>query len=422
MDQYPLPTNRALYMFPSPAEVRRLTKAMCHAWDTQPVLVVSAMHQDVTHETDAIAPQLYLRNTGKTMKPLCATFDVEIDDKLRQRNLFHPSLSLAEQRKNQEHMETWDFDSWKLVAWCNGMAAQYIPEDAEIVIQSWTRVEKGNQVVTEIEELPEQGRAPPLFLNEIENCPGLTMLPWTEGTRWVCDPNDYAMVDRNDTGLYATDGGIPDKSLIPTWAMALDRVQWCTAAIVTDARWDEDPLDVTSMIVRTMEGTTQECEAYAFLEMIAQAVHTPRKRNIFVVDSMACYYMFVAASGGAWGPVVKRGLAPYAIVAKQFLDSPQLSDTQIGLLKATSHGQMISNRSCDICTDKWSDMVFTWCESPQAIVVHAVGLDREYRVNRAVRQAARQEAIRKMTLHPNSGWRANLKLSEHLGLENFQFR
>ena len=57
--------------------------------------------------------------------------------------------------------------------------------------------------------------------------------------------------------------------------------------------------------------------------------------------------------------------------------------------------------------------MFTWCESPQAIIVHATGQDREYRVNKAVRQAARHKAVQKLAEHSNAGWRAKLKLSEH---------
>jgi hypothetical protein len=368
-------------MFPTELELNRICKAINKVWHTQPVLLVAVLKLEQSHEICDIHPQLDMRGAGTSMKPLCETFEVEINDKMRLHKLFPKGLDKNVARTRLEAMERWSFDEWKVVVWCNEEAAIHIPVDADIVIQSWARVEKAHKVEVVTNQLPSKRRGLPLFNTGVEDCPGFRWLPWTQGTRWVNDPEGYAIISRDDRDIYSTDGGVPDKEKRPQWASMRDLLSWCTAAVVTDARWDEVKLEEAYQIVRTMEGSTQECEAYAFLEQLQQAMHSSKRRAVFIVDSMAVWWIYVAASGGSWGEVVKRGLGPYAIIAKQFMDSPELKDKILGLLKSTSHGLMLSNRSCDNCTDEWSEQPFCWQEAPQTIVIHAIGEDREYRID-----------------------------------------
>ena len=159
-------------MFPTELELNRICKAINKVWHTQPVLLVAVLKLEQSHEICDIHPQLDMRGAGTSMKPLCETFEVEINDKMRLHKLFPKGLDKNVARTRLEAMERWSFDEWKVVVWCNEEAAIHIPVDADIVIQSWVRVEKAHKVEVVTNQLPSKRRGLPLFNTGVEDCPG----------------------------------------------------------------------------------------------------------------------------------------------------------------------------------------------------------------------------------------------------------
>eukprot|EP00665_Eupelagonemidae_sp_cell47_P012128 gene12128-biopygen1758 len=135
---------------------------------------------------------------------------------------------------------------------------------------------------------------------------------------------------------------------------------------------------------------------------------------------MACVHIFVAASGGEWGPVVRRGLAPYAMAAKKMLDR---MDYFVGALRQSSHSWSVANRVCDILTDNCPGQSMAWRDSPVRIILHATGQAKDHHAPRLLRRQLRELSRRALATFSNSGWRAKLELDpKHIIWNNGRIR
>jgi hypothetical protein len=188
------------------------------------------------------------------------------------------------------------------------------------------------------------------------------------------------------------------------------------AAIVSHTHWFDDELAAQRHRIHAVDGTSQEAEAIGLLVQLQEIISNDRTENWIILDSMACVHMFIAACGGDWGPVIKRGLASYALIAKEMLDRIK---GFICALRQSSHSWSVSNRACDLLTSKCPETCLQYKYSSLKVSLHARGLPKDQMVGRLLRKQLHAIGRRALAARDYSGWFARLDLDPSARFQSF---